>query len=86
MKTMYVLSVLLVVAPPALAQSSASRSHEPPQQGLNGKTMESCKPDLQKFCDAANLKQECLVAHWTKISSDCQDALARPMRSGGDGG
>lgn len=86
MKTMRVLSVLLVMVTPALAQPSVPRSHESPQQGLNGKTMESCKPDLQKFCDAANLKQECLVAHWTKISSDCQDALARPMRSGGDGG
>jgi hypothetical protein len=70
----------------ALAQLSSSSSHENPTQGLNGKTMESCKLDLQKFCDTANLKQECLVLQWTKISGDCQDALARPMRSGGDGG
>lgn len=67
----------------AFAQSSDSRSHESSASGLNGKTMESCKPNLQKFCDEANLKQECLVLQWTKISSDCQHALARPMRSGG---
>ena len=86
MKTIRVLSVLLAMTTAALAQSPGPRSQESPAPGLNGKSMESCKPDLQKFCDAANLKQECLVAYWTKISSDCQDALARPMRSGGDGG
>ena len=86
MRTIHVLSIMLTMTTAAFAQSSSSRSHENPTQALNGKTMESCKPDLQKFCDAANLKQECLVMHWTKISSDCQDALARPMRSGGDGG
>jgi hypothetical protein len=86
MKTMHVLSILLAMGGPALAQSSVAHSQETSRQGLNGKTMESCKRDLQKFCDAANLKQECLVAHWTKISSDCQDALARPMHPAGNGG
>lgn len=86
MRTVHVFFMLLTMTTAAFAQSSGSRTHESPAPGLNGKTMESCKPDLQKFCDDANLKQECLVLHWTKISSDCQDALARPMRSGEDGG
>jgi hypothetical protein len=60
------------------------RSKEPTPQGLNGKNMESCKADIGKFCDSVHLKQECLVTHWTKLSSDCQDALASPMRGGGD--
>lgn len=83
MKIVAMLIAALVAATPALAQD---RSKEPPPQGVNGKTMESCKADIQKYCDNANLKQECLVAHWAHISNDCQDALATPMRGGGDGG
>jgi hypothetical protein len=57
------------------------RSKEPmSSQEINGKTTSSCKADIHKFCEGANLKQECLVAHWTGISSDCQDVLATPMR------
>jgi hypothetical protein len=67
---------------PAFAQERGKEL--PPPQGINGKTMESCKVDIQKYCDQASLKQECLVAHWTRISGDCQDALATPMRGGGD--
>ena len=81
MKIAYMPLVALIVLAPAYAQE---RSKESPPEGMNGKTMESCKPDIQKYCDRANLKQECLVAHWTRISSDCQDALATPMRGDGD--
>jgi hypothetical protein len=48
--------------------------------------MSVCAADIRKFCEAADLKQECLVAHWSKISSDCQDALATSARIGGGGG
>jgi hypothetical protein len=61
------------------------RSREEPQK-LAGKTMDSCKADIRKYCDAADLKQECLVAHWSKISKNCQDVLAMPMRDGSDSG
>ena len=76
-----ILVAAMIHAAGAMAQD---RSKTAPPQGLNGKTMESCKPDIQKFCGSVNLKQECLVSHWTKISNDCQDALATPMRGGGD--
>ena len=72
-----------VAATPALAQD---RSKESLPQGTGDKIVSSCKVDIQKYCNGVNLKQECLVAHWRHISSDCQDALATPMRSGGDGG
>jgi hypothetical protein len=82
MKTWHLLLIgALILSPAATAQD---RSRQPAPQGLNGKTVESCKADIRKFCDAAALKQECLVAHWTRISSDCQDGLATPMRGGGD--
>lgn len=71
----------MILSTAAMAQD---RSKQPTPQGLNGKTVDSCKADIRKFCGAAALKQECLVAHWTKISSDCQDGLATPMRGGGD--
>jgi len=81
MKIAYMLLAILVILLPAYAQE---HSKEPPPQGTNGKTMESCRPDVRKYCERANLTQECLVAHWTRISSDCQEALAAPIRDGGD--
>ena len=81
MKIACLLLASLLCSASACAQE---RSKVPPPQGLNGKTMDSCKADIGKYCDQAHLKQECLVTHWSKISSDCQDALATPMRGGGD--
>lgn len=86
MKTVHILFIFLAMAVPALAQLPASGSQETAQRGLNGEAMERCKTDIRKFCGSANLKQECLVAHWTKISNACQDSLARPMGPGGEGG
>jgi len=78
-----VLLAATVAATPTLAQD---RSKEPVPQGTNDKTANSCRVDIQKYCNSVNLKQECLVAHWSHISGDCQDALATPLRAGGDGG
>jgi hypothetical protein len=78
-----VVAALLVPA----AGPAQERTRPPsPSQGLNGKTMESCRIDIQRLCSKVGLNKECLVANWTKISSDCQDALASPMRSSGGGG
>ena len=81
MKIAYMVLGAMLFLYPAFAQE---RSKEPLPQGMGGKTMESCKVDVERFCDRASLKQECLVANWTRISSNCQDALATPMRGGGD--
>jgi len=35
----------------------------------------ACKADIQRFCSEANLKQECLVARWDKISAECRNVL-----------
>jgi hypothetical protein len=59
------------------------RSRDPPPKPAS-RGMDFCKADIHKFCEAADLKQECLVAHWSKISSRCQDVLAAPMHDGGD--
>jgi hypothetical protein len=75
--------LFLIALTVATAVQAQDRSRAPTPQGLRGKSMESCKADAQKFCAAKALKQECLVTNWTKISSDCQDALATPMRGGG---
>jgi hypothetical protein len=68
----------------AFAQSRDHGRDLPPKPASRG--MDFCKADIRKFCEAANLKQECLVAHWSKISSRCQDVLGAPMRDGGDSG
>ena len=80
MRIAYLLLILLAARPAAFAQERK----EAPPQGLHGKTMESCKADIEKYCAKVNLKQECLVSHWTTISGACQDGLATPMRNGGD--
>jgi hypothetical protein len=68
----------------AFAQSRDHGRALPPKPASRG--MDFCKADIHKFCEAADLKQECLVAHWSKISSRCQDVLGAPMRDGGDSG
>jgi hypothetical protein len=83
MKFTIMVFAAIVAATPAPAQD---RSKEPLPQGTNDKVANSCRVDIQKYCNSVNLKQECLVAHWRHISGDCQDALATPMRSGGEGG
>jgi hypothetical protein len=83
MKIIIRVLVAMAVATPTAAQD---RSKEPLPQGTSDKTVSSCRVDIQKYCNSVTLKQECLVAHWSHISGDCQDALATPMRSGGDGG
>lgn len=76
----------LLLISPAQAQNQAQDLNRETREseGLRGKTVENCKADMQRLCGVARLKQECLVAHWTKLSSDCQDGLASPMRGGGD--
>lgn len=66
----------------ALAQSRDRNREAPPRPA--GKGMDFCKADIHKFCEAADLKQECLVAHWSKISDRCQDVLAAPAQNDGD--
>jgi hypothetical protein len=35
----------------------------------------ACKADIQRYCSGANLKQECLVARWDRISVECRYLL-----------
>lgn len=88
------ISAIVVAARPAHAAMAADaavaqsqdRSREPPSRRAAGKGMEACKADIAKFCGDANLTQECLVAHWNKISSECQEELATPPATDEDGG
>jgi len=48
------------------------------------KGLEACRADIRQYCDAVNLKQECLVAHWTHISDSCQNSFVTPVRAGGE--
>ena len=69
-----VASLILVpvigTARPAMAAANgASPSNHKDRQEL------ACKADIQRFCSEANLKQECLVARWDKISAECRNVL-----------
>jgi hypothetical protein len=60
-----------------LATSFAASAQDRPQPAPD-----ICKPEVEKLCAAKALKQECLVANWTRLSSPCQDALLKPIRGG----
>lgn len=55
--------------PAIAAANGASPANHKDRQEL------ACKADIQRFCSEANLKQECLVARWDKISAECRNVL-----------
>ena len=63
----------LVVGMAQLAAAATAQSDHPLDD--KSKWITACKSDIERFCDEANLKQECLIAHWSKISSECRDRL-----------
>lgn len=77
---------LLVVLPLSASAQDSSRQPSPPASQLSAGTPEACRIELRKYCEAVNLKQECLVAHWDHITDTCQNGLLIPMRSNGGGG
>jgi hypothetical protein len=69
-KALWLLSMLGTIQP---AEAAPARSDS--LSGGGNRWTKVCKADIHRFCDEANLKQECLVAHWSKISSECQGVL-----------
>jgi hypothetical protein len=65
-----ILMPLIGVGRPAVAAANGSPSanHKDTQEL-------ACKTDIKRFCSEANLKQECLVARWNKISPECRNVL-----------
>jgi hypothetical protein len=70
----------------AVAQQRSRDPAAPPEAVVQAplKGLEACRADIRQYCDAVNLKQECLVAHWTHISDSCQNSLVTPVRAGGE--
>lgn len=69
------------MGPPAMAAAnSAPPADHKDRQGL------ACKADIQRFCSEANLKQECLVARWDKISAECRNVLGSSTGNRPSGG
>jgi hypothetical protein len=61
--------VIGVGHPARAAANDTSQANHKDRQEL------ACKADIQRFCSEANLKQECLVARWDKISAECRNVL-----------
>lgn len=68
----------------SMSLALAAQAEHPP--GDKSRWIRACKTDIQRFCDEANLKQECLVAHWSKISSECRDVLGTSAGNRADDG
>lgn len=75
----------LMIAIPTLVLALGCAVQAQPTIGMGGKTMKSCKEGTQKVCadSPPALQNECLVKNWNHISSDCQDALGRPINNDG---
>jgi hypothetical protein len=71
-------TALVLTGTVALAQNQSTSR---PAIGIGSKTMASCTNDQKKFCAGTPeaVMKECLVKNWTRIASDCQDALATPV-------
>lgn len=71
-------AALVLTGTAALAQGQSTSR---PAVGIGSKTMASCSADQKKFCSSTPeaVMKECLVKNWTRIASDCQDALATPV-------
>jgi hypothetical protein len=63
----------------ATAQASSSTNDK-------NKRALACKVDIQRFCSEANLKQDCLVARWDKISAECRNVLRTSAGNRADSG
>jgi hypothetical protein len=78
------LTTLLIVAAATIIANAQDQTPSPHPSGIGTKSMDICTTDIKKVCGNPmfNLEtqKECLVTNWTKISSDCQDALAKPSR------
>ena len=85
MKITISLLAAALLATVAVTASAAQEQPGTPRVGIGSKTMDSCKEDIRKLCSTAMapMQKECLVKNWMKISSDCQDAVAKPGREGG---
>jgi len=70
----------LILASGPVQSQPPSHTHQLPHKQYGGR----CDVEIRRFCNAANLMQECLVAHWSKISNSCQGALAVPPYHGND--
>ncbi len=81
MKPVYPFFAALLFSGGALAQNiDAAR----PPEASDGQVPAACMGDLTRLCSDKSLKLECLVQQWTRVSSGCQDSLAKPMRAGSD--
>ncbi|MBU3077887.1 hypothetical protein [Sphingomonas quercus] len=83
-KALFPILAGLLIATDAFAQPDQPPPPPPPASRAPRPVAPACAADLARLCAGKSLQQECLVQHWTKISSDCQEALARPMHGGGD--
>jgi hypothetical protein len=76
------IAVLLVAGHTVMAAPTQKDS----SKSSTDRTALACKADIQRFCSEANLKQECLVARWDRISAECRTVLGTSAGNRADGG
>jgi len=68
-----------------MGHAAAAAQATPPTNDKSNRAL-ACKADIQRFCSEANLKQECLVARWDRISAECRNALGTSTGNRADSG
>jgi hypothetical protein len=66
--------------------TAATQVHASPAPNDKNKHPLACKTDIERFCSGADLKQECLVARWDRISAECRNVLGTSAGNRADGG
>jgi hypothetical protein len=77
-------SALLLLNFGKIAVAASAQASSTPGPKSRGNL--ACKADIQRFCSEANLKQECLVARWDRISAECRNALGTSAGNRADSG
>ena len=66
--------------------AAATQVQASPSPNDKNKRPLACKADIERFCSGADLKQECLVARWDRISAECRNVLGSSAGNRTDGG
>jgi len=69
------MAVLILAPVIGTGQPAIAAANGAPSANHKDRQELACKADIQRFCSEANLKQECLVARWNKISAECRNVL-----------
>lgn len=80
------IAALFILSPIAGQAATAAPAQKDAPTSSKDRQARACKADIQRLCSEADLKQECLVARWDRISAECRNALGTSAGNHADSG